>query len=66
MQNTTAARVKEKRLYTPPSSKCNVLCESLSEDSQNIPCATLRRRGVVVVIYLWSSYSQLENKNRII
>ncbi len=31
----------------PPSFKCNVLRESLSVDSQNIPCATLKRRGVV-------------------
>ncbi len=32
----------------------NVLRESLSEDSQNIPCATLKRRGSwVMSIYLW-------------
>ncbi len=32
----------------------NVLRESLSEDSQNIPCATLKRRGSwVISVYLW-------------
>jgi hypothetical protein len=37
----------------PPSMKCNVLLESLSEDSQNIPCATLKSRGSrVLSIYL--------------
>jgi hypothetical protein len=41
-------------LLSPPSSKCNVLCESLSVDSQNIPCATLKRRGSwVISVYLW-------------
>ncbi len=38
-------RVQEWRLPSPPSFKCNVLRESLSVDSQNIPCATLERRG---------------------
>ncbi len=38
-------RVQEYRLPSPPCIKCNVLHESLSEDSQNIPCATLKRRG---------------------
>jgi hypothetical protein len=38
----------------PPSFKCNVLYESLSVDSQNIPCATLKRRGSwVISVYLW-------------
>jgi hypothetical protein len=32
-------------LSSPPSFKCNVLCESLSVDSQNIPCITSKRRG---------------------
>ncbi len=37
----------------PPSIKCNVLRESLSEDSQNIPCATLESRGSwVISVYL--------------
>ncbi len=30
---------------SPPSFKCNVLRQSLTVDSQNIPCATLKRRG---------------------
>jgi hypothetical protein len=30
--------------YRLPSIKCNVLRESLSENTQNIPCATLKRR----------------------
>ncbi len=42
------------RLPFPPSFKCNVLRESLSVDSQNIPCATLQRRGSwVISVYLW-------------
>ncbi len=32
-------------LDSPPSFKCNLLCESLSVVSQSIPCATLKRRG---------------------
>jgi hypothetical protein len=40
-------RVQEYRLLSPPSIKCNVLRGSLSEDSQNIPCTTLKRRGVL-------------------
>ncbi len=47
-------RVLEYRLPSPPSIKCNVLHESLSEDSQNFPCAMLKRRGSwVISIYLW-------------
>ncbi len=47
-------RVQEYRLPSPPSIKCNVLRESLSEDSQNIPCATLKERGSWVIFkYLW-------------
>jgi hypothetical protein len=38
-------RVQEYRLPSLPSFKCNVLRESLSVDSQNIPCATLQRKG---------------------
>ncbi len=33
-------RAQEDRLPSPPSFKCNVLRESLSEESQNIHCAT--------------------------
>jgi hypothetical protein len=45
-------RVQE---YRVSSFKCNVLRESLSVDSQNIPCATLvKRRGSwVISVYLW-------------
>jgi hypothetical protein len=47
-------RLQEYRLPSPPSFKCNVLRESLSVDSQNIPCATLKRRGSwVISVYLW-------------
>ncbi len=35
----------EYRLPSPLSTKCNVLRESLSKDSQIIPYATLKRRG---------------------
>ncbi len=33
----------------PPSIKCSVLRESLSEDSQNLPCAAQKRRGSWVI-----------------
>ena len=47
-------RVHEYRLPSPPSFKCNVLRESLSVDNQNIPCATLKKRGAwVISVYLW-------------
>jgi hypothetical protein len=36
-------------LLSPPSFKCNVLRESLSVDSQNIPYATLKRGGTWVI-----------------
>jgi hypothetical protein len=42
-------RVQEFRLPSPPSSKCNVLRESLSVDSQYIPCAVLQRMGSWVI-----------------
>jgi hypothetical protein len=56
MQDLTVARLQSTRVQTPlsPSFKCNVLRESLSEGSQNIPCATLKRRGSYVIsVYLW-------------
>jgi hypothetical protein len=38
-----------------PSFKCNVLRKSHSVDSQNISCATLKRRGSwVISVYLWA------------
>ncbi len=50
-------RVQEYRLPSPRSYKCDVLRESLSEDSQNIPCATLKRRGSgVISVYLWKMH----------
>jgi hypothetical protein len=57
MQDITVARlrstVQEDRLPSPPSFKCNVLRESLSVDSQNIACSTLKRRGWwVISVYL--------------
>jgi hypothetical protein len=43
MQDVSVTRqqstVQEYRLPSPPSFKCSVLRESLSVDSQNIPCA---------------------------
>ncbi len=42
MQDVTVARQQSTRVQTPPSFKCNVLRESLSVDSQNIPSATLK------------------------
>jgi hypothetical protein len=62
MQDITIARqqstgVREYRLPSSPSFKCNVLRESLSEDSQNIHCAILKRRGSwVISVYLWVCY----------
>jgi hypothetical protein len=56
MKDVTVARlqIQEYRLSSPSSFKCNVLRESLSVDSQNIPCATPKRRGSwVISIYLW-------------
>jgi hypothetical protein len=44
-------RVQEYRLPSHTSIKCNVLCESLIEDRQNIPCAT--RVPGVISIFLW-------------
>jgi hypothetical protein len=54
MQDVSVARLQSTRvsLPSPPSFKCNVLRESLSVDSQNIPCATLKKGGRVSV-YLW-------------
>ncbi len=70
IQNNTVPRLQSTRVRTvltllsPPASskvkawsmsKSNVLSESLSEDSQNIPCATLKSGGPtwVISIYLW-------------
>ncbi len=46
MQDVSIAGIQSTRVQTPlsPSFKSNVLRESLSVDSQNIPCATLKRR----------------------
>ena len=55
MQDYTVTRLQSTRvrLPSPPSIKCNVLRESLSEDSQNIPCATLKKMGSwVISVYL--------------
>ena len=48
MHDVTVARLGTK-VKTPLSFKCTVLHESVSEDSQNIPCATLKRRGSWVI-----------------
>jgi hypothetical protein len=53
MQDITATKLQSTRVQTTLSSlsfKCNVLRESLSVDSQNIPCATLKRRGSWVIL----------------
>jgi hypothetical protein len=46
MQDVSVAGIQVQEYRLPPtlSFKCNVLCESLSVDSQNIPCPTLRER----------------------
>ncbi len=51
MQGVTVARLQSTRAQTPlspPFFKCNLLRESLSENCQNIPCGTLKSRGVLV------------------
>jgi hypothetical protein len=56
MKDNTVARLQSTRVQTPLSLsiECNVLRKSLSGDSQNIPCATLKRKGSwVIFIYLW-------------
>ncbi len=46
-------RVQDYRPPSLPFIKCKVVRESLSEDSQNIPCATLNKeKGVVCNLYL--------------
>ncbi len=48
-----SCKIKEYRLPSPPSFKCNVLRESLSVDSQNIYCTTVKRRDSwVISVYL--------------
>ncbi len=54
MQDVTVAKLQSTRvpyykLSPPPSFKCKVLRESLPVNSQNIPCATLKRRGSWVI-----------------
>jgi hypothetical protein len=51
MQDVTVERLQSTRgqISLSPSFKRNVLRESLSEDSQNISCATLKRRGSWVI-----------------
>jgi hypothetical protein len=61
MLDIMVARLVGTRVQTPlsPSIKCNVLRESLSEDSQNIPWATLKRRGLwVISVYLWQGVTK--------
>jgi hypothetical protein len=54
---------KSNRFLFPPSSKCYLLRESLSVDSQNIPCATLKRRGWwVISVKLWYPQSTQSTK----
>jgi hypothetical protein len=59
VQNVTVARLQSTgtvpvptRVQPPlsPSFKCNVLCESLSVDNQNIPCAS---GSWAIPVYLW-------------
>jgi hypothetical protein len=54
MENTRTVEVLPPGILSLPALRrrclsmyCNVLRESLSVDSQNIPCATLKRRGVL-------------------
>jgi hypothetical protein len=57
MQDVSVARLQSTRVQTAlsPSFKCNVLRESLTVDSQHIPCATLKKRGSwITFVYLCS------------
>jgi hypothetical protein len=52
MQDITVARLQITRVQTPllpPLLNVNVLRESLSEDCQDIPWATVKRRGAWVI-----------------
>jgi hypothetical protein len=58
MQDVTVARLQTKRVQTSLSPLFymwwGTAWESLSVDSQNIPCATLKRRGSwAISVYLW-------------
>jgi hypothetical protein len=56
-------RLQSTRVQTPLSFKCNVVRESLSVDSQNIPCAVLKRRGSwVISVYLCSEQISCSRK----
>jgi hypothetical protein len=53
MQDVTVARLQSTDYPLPPILNVNVLRESLSVDSQNIPFATQKRRGSwVISVYL--------------
>ncbi len=57
-------RLQSTSVQTPlsPPFKCKVPRESLSVDSQNIPCATLKRRGSwdwAISVYIWYFLTQL-------
>jgi hypothetical protein len=58
MQDITNARLQSKRVQTPFSSPILNVCM----DSQNIPCATLKRRGSWVIGYLYISEYTEYNK----
>ncbi len=63
MQDVTVARQQEYKLPSPPTFKYNVLRESLSVDSQNIPCATLKRKvSWVIAVYRWWRPSFCRNR----
>ncbi len=53
MQDVTVAKLQSTRVQTPPSPSinCNVLRESLSVDSQNIPCAPQKRFLLCHLLY---------------
>jgi hypothetical protein len=52
MQDITVAGVQEHRLPSHTSIKINVLREILIRDRQNIPCATLKRRGPWIISFI--------------
>jgi hypothetical protein len=66
MQDVIVARLQGTGEQIPfsLSIKCNDLRENLSEYSQNIPCATLKRRWPwVISIHLWYKDSQQSEKS---
>jgi hypothetical protein len=69
VQDVTVAKLQSTyrvpyKVPSPHSLKCNVRLESLSVDSQNIPGATLKRRGSWVISVSIRKYRTARRLNR--